>query len=138
MKNLVFFLLTILATALTAQKSIIFYANISKASHEDWTGHVWAGFSDGRSSEKMYGFYPDGIRDDARRSRDVSYRFFISDEGFASALKTVQEFQNTRYIIGFKDCRMFAESVARAAGLKTPSVGIKSPAEWLAELVALN
>ncbi len=135
--SLLFLLLLTSSTALMAQKNITFYANISEATTEGWAGHVWAGFSNG-ISEEVYGFYPDGIRNDSGRHGEVNYTFPVSEEGFAKALKVVEEFRNARYFIGFKDCRSFAQSVASAAGLNTPSLGIKSPAEWLGALLDLN
>lgn len=131
------FILAIGSTTLRAQKTITFYANISEANPQDLAGHVWVSFNDGGSTE-VIGFYPGGIRDDSSRNSDVDYTFPVLDEAYSKAHEQIEEYQDKRYILGFQDCRSFAASVARAAGLKVPAIGVKSPAEWMGALVEMN
>lgn len=131
------FICTLSTSLLAQEKSITFYAAISEASLTDWTGHVWIGLKDGNSNQVL-GFYPGGLKDDSNIQEDVSYTFNISDSDFEEAQEVVDEFRKAKYLLGIKDCRRFAQSVALAAGLNVPSVGMKSPAEWMGSLVEKN
>lgn len=122
------------------QKKVTFYANISD--FNDWSGHVWVGFYDG-NKEVAYGFYNGSfmvngkIKNEAGRKWDINYTFPVNDIQYDRGLQVLATY-NRLYLLGKKDCRHLASHVARAIGLNTPSFGIKSPAEWLADLVDLN
>jgi len=143
MKKLISFCFLLLTgfTLSYAQK-VTFYANISgsKGSPEvGWMGHVWCGFSSTNAGgETMYGFYPEGLIPENARPSDISYSWKVSGESFSRVVVVINEYQQKGYLLGVRDCRNFARDVAMAAGLSVPSAGIKSPAEWLADLVDLN
>jgi len=118
-------------------KIVTFYANISELGLSDWYGHAWVGFGSGRDEER-YGFYPEGLQNEGGRSADISYFFQVSSAAYENGLNVIEEYQNQNYVFGVRDCRKFVQSVARAIGLRVPSVGIKSPAEWMADLVDMN
>ena len=150
MQQIIFFLVLVAATLNSivdthAQKSatITFYANISTL--EDWTGHVWVEVKNEEHTFN-YGFYPDdddptklqGLVSDKYRKADVSYSFQITEQQFNRTIEVIKEYLHADYTFGLNDCRRFAQRMAQVAGLNTPSVGMKSPAEWLADLVDAN
>ncbi len=119
-------------------QTVTFYANISGDYSEiSWIGHVWVEFAEG-NNKQAYGFYPEGVLNDGPRPYDISYGWKVSPTAYREGLKVIQQYQNKGYILGVRDCRSFARAVARAVGLRTPNQGVKSPAEWLADLVDLN
>ena len=131
------FFLTAFAKDLKAQHSITFFANISDTAPSEWLGHVWVGFCDGQT-KRILGFYPEGLVEDSNRLFDVKYTFKVTEAQYQKALKAIAEFDSATYLIGKKDCRRFAQTVADYMGLKVPSIGLKSPAEWLGALVDNN
>ncbi len=122
------------------QKKVTFYARISD--FNDWSGHVWVGFDDG-SREMAYGFYNGKhmvngkIKNEAGKKWDINYSFPVRDDQYYDGLQALIEYRRL-YLLGKKDCRDLARKVAIAIGLKTPSFGLKSPAEWMADLVDMN
>ncbi len=121
-----------------AQSTITFYANISDTQSETGVvGHVWVGLQDGSGAKRVVGFYPGGLRDDSGRKADIDYSFKVAS--LAPARKVLEAYSAKSYVLGLRDCRNLASDVAASVGLRVPdSRGTKSPAEWMAELVALN
>lgn len=124
---------------LQAQHTLTFYAKISseKIGESGWIGHVWIGLNNGETTE-TYGFYPGGLRGDADRNADISYPFSITSEKYEKVLVVIDAYRRKSYVLGMNDCRGFASAVATAVGLTVPSAALKSPAEWLADLVDAN
>ncbi|MCO6490087.1 MAG: hypothetical protein J5I98_16870 [Phaeodactylibacter sp.] len=128
-----------------AQKTatITFFANISTL--EEWLGHVWVEVDNGTHNFN-FGFYPtdddpttlQGLVSDKYRKADISYTFKISEAQFQNTIPVIKEYIHAEYTFGINDCRRFAQRMARAAGLNTPDIGMKSPAEWMADLVDAN
>lgn len=120
-------------------QSITFYANITDPATGQLPGHVWIGIREEMGDETTWGFYSDGrLQNEGQRRADISYTFKVPS--LAPIQKIIQHYrsENVNYSLGVNDCRHFAELVARAAKLRTPSVGLQSPADWLAQLVDLN
>ncbi|MCG8330172.1 MAG: hypothetical protein MI974_20910 [Chitinophagales bacterium] len=117
--------------------TITFYANTSQASLKHWAGHVWVSLSNGSQATKI-GFYPEGLENESKRKADLNYTFSISKSAYNNALGVIKHYNDYPYILGLHDCRSFASDMAEAVGLDVPSQGLKSPAEWLADLVEEN
>ncbi len=130
-------LLPLLAASLSAQSyQVTFYANHPFDGNTS-PGHIWVKLSDGSSSQ-TWGFHPNGLRNEANRRSDVDYTFSTDKAGYDEALRVVARFDGRDYDFGSEDCRFFASSIASAIGLRTPSLGTKSPGEWLGDLVTMN
>ena len=120
-----------------SESIVTFYANISRENLTDWTGHAWVGLCVG-NQEVVYGFYPKGLLSDKERKADINYSFKVSKLKVQSALKIVNKYKSEKYILGILDCRRFVQYIAKELGLKVSPVGIKSPEEWMADLVDAN
>lgn len=130
-------LLPLLAVSLSAQKYTVTFLASHPMEGGKSPGHVWVKLSDGNSSLTR-GFYRDGLLNDANRSSNVDYTFSTDKAGYERALQVVRQFEGRDYDFGTEDCRFFASNIAQAIGLRTPSLGAKSPGEWLGDLVGMN
>jgi hypothetical protein len=130
-------LLLLLATSLPAQIYTVTFLASHPMEGGISPGHIWVKLSDGNSSQ-TWGFYPDSLKNDTNRRSDVDYKFSTDKAGYERALQVVSQFQGRDYDFGTEDCRFFASNIARAIGLRTPSLGTKSPGEWLGDLVEMN
>lgn len=141
MKNFMFFLLLTvgwLNTNKVVGQTLTFHANISGGySETSWVGHIWIEYGTQKGTAK-YGFYPTGLEGEGNRRPDVSYTFHIDQRSLTRVNDVIIEYSQKWYVIGVRDCRSFAYHVASSAGLNVPSIGTKSPAQWLGELVDLN
>ena len=130
-------LLPLMAMSLSAQTyTVTFLASHPMESGKS-PGHIWVKLSDGSASQ-TWGFYPEGLLNDAKSRSNVDYTFSTDKSNYERALKVVQQFKGRDYDFGTEDCRFFASRIADAIGLRTPSLGTKSPGEWLGDLVQMN
>lgn len=117
---------------------VTFYAETTSGDVSDsFLGHIWVGFQANGEDERRIGFYPAGLQAEPSQA-DVSYKFTVTKSQFNAALEIIGVYKDNSYILGINDCRSFVREVAGALDLRVPRTGLRSPADWLAELVAVN
>jgi hypothetical protein len=124
--------------------TVTFMADISATWND--IGHIWVKF--GADDTLVFGFYPDGVKgllpedgmvsDDSRRPEDVSYTWIVSRESFERGLAAVRGFSGQSYFLPARNCKDLVSEVARALGMEATSSFMRSPAEYLADLMDAN
>ena len=84
---------------------------------------------------KLPGALTDGLKNE-NRTADISFSF--KAETLEPAYRVIEEYRSKVYLPAVRDCRRFASDLARAVGLRIPSISTQLPADWLAELVEMN